>query len=200
MRILATLLISLPGGIAAFFLTLIALDTSWLEIFGATPANRIAAFASPGLAQAAADDLATLRPIPVAIEGGAGGVPSLAVPALDAPPAGPAKTAWVPPITRRAPVDPAVAPAPEAPAAALADAKQAPTALPGAGPATFDTSSRSALGGPRGAAVIRPRPVASSSAATASGPAPKPQAIKKSVIKTAPPAPAPAHDEAAGAP
>lgn len=187
-RLLATLLLSLPGGIAAFFLTLAALDTEWPDLFSGEPQSRVAAFAAPGLGQAAADGLGTLRPIPVAIEAGLASLP----PARPGTPQGsqPArsKTAWVPPIVRRMPAQPEATPEAVPPTATVvADAKPAPVARPTAPSAPLDSTTRSALGGPRGVAIAAPRPAAKAAATPVRAPAQEAAApVKRAATKRIP--------------
>lgn len=157
MRMFGAFGLSLAGAIVTFFTVLAALDDEPMAMLGIGDRSRVAAFATPGLATATAGSLATLRPVPATIERGDESPRPLATKAgpevLD-----PARSAWVPPISRRAPKDPTPGTPGEA-SSAVASAQAKPQkpavrpALPG-----LETASRSALGGPRPAAKVAPAP------------------------------------------
>lgn len=152
---LGAFVLSLAGAIVTFVSVLAALDDEPLAALGLGERSRVAAFAAPGLATATPGSLATLRPVPATIEPVERTKP---IAAPGEPSAGGAtKSAWVPPIVRRAPKDPPPGTSVEEPAAvATAQAKpqKAPVRVPLPG---LDNQTRSALGGPRsGSSAIAP--------------------------------------------
>ncbi|MBS0244019.1 MAG: hypothetical protein JSS20_17745 [Proteobacteria bacterium] len=178
MRMLKALLISLPSGITAFFLTLGALDAGFPELWPAAPASRVAQFAAPRLEEASPASLASLRPIQVIKEAAASASPGLQpdLMALIEEPRAITRSVRVPPVARRAPVDPQ----PDAmPTSVVAEAKPEPAAPAVARPSVpMDTSTRSALGGPR---PVPPTPPAKASEKTAVMPAGSSGTVKPAI-------------------
>ena len=152
---LGAFVLSLAGAIVTFVSVLVVLDDEPLAALGLGEPSRVAAFAAPGLATVAPGSLATLRPVPATIEPVERTKPIAAPGERSAD--GATKSAWVPPIVRRAPKDPPPGTSVEEPAAvATAQAKpqKAPVRVPLPG---LDNQTRSALGGPRsGSSAIAP--------------------------------------------
>ena len=175
MPLVRATLLSLTGAIVAFLAVLVALDGVRLPTLDWGHESRVGAFATPALREAAPTSLATLRPIPVAIAAG-GALPGLsalppparAAPA-EVPAAAPVRSAWVPPIVRRAPKE--ETPPAEAEPATVTAAAAEPKLAPKSPVKRLDPTTRSALGGPRPGASARPVPAARKAA---SAPAAKP--------------------------
>ncbi|MDX2156378.1 MAG: hypothetical protein SFW09_07700 [Hyphomicrobiaceae bacterium] len=170
MRIPAAIALCIAGASICFLSMTIMLDEdeqSWLVAPGtgrtaafARSAASIASAASappPATSRSKGPAIETAGPFPTFVAAGRLSATALAVDA----PAIPVRSAHVPPILRRIPKvdrhDPTVAPvAPDAVAeAARTSGAKSTTTRQAARPATFDTSARSALGGPL--ASTRPR-------------------------------------------
>ena len=178
MRFLGALVLSLVATVASFFATMIALDRGLLDaaLSGgpdrAPGLTRVGAFAMPELA-ASTDLLIALRPHPALADGERSPAASPSPPETT-PSSMSVRSAQGPPMLRRAPVDPVLAsdaPVNAAPPAArppaptpTAVAQRAPPPAPARRP-SFDTSTRSALGGPKPNSA-QPTAVASKKAAT----------------------------------
>lgn len=157
MRMFGAFGLSLAGAIVTFLAVLAVLDDEPMAVLGIGDRSRVAAFATPALATATTGSLATLRPVPAMIERGDESsrpvTTKTGTEVLD-----PARSARVPPISRRAPKDPTpVTPAEASSTVASSQAKPRKPAvrpeLPG-----LDTATRSALGGPRPAIKVAPAP------------------------------------------
>jgi hypothetical protein len=154
--IVRALLLSIAGAIAAFWSALLVLEGASLPWVGLSESTRIAAFASPELRMAQSESLTALRPVPVTGAAGDeksaqrahGPYPLRA--AFEASTEPVARSAWVPPITRRQPQERSAFPTVEA--AAVTSSESRPKASPRRPLPDLETSTRSALGGPRPAA------------------------------------------------
>ena len=167
MRILAAMVISITGAATAFLAVLAALDDPRPAV-ASTPvlSDRLLAFAAPDLAGSQAH-LALVNQPPSTV-GRYAAPPMLAESRLELPEtAKPVRAAFVPPLPRRKPIDPALpadvaAAPPKSATSAVAEAKpvraKAPVPPSVASGAPIDTSTRSALGGPRPGTSKSPKP------------------------------------------
>ena len=171
MRIVGAFVLSLGGAIITFCSVLAVLDEDPLAALGLADRSRLADFAAPALANATPGSLATLRPVPVKIEHRDGTPEADATRGAAALDGGDAmrkttKSAWVPPIVRRAPLDPAPAADDGAPAV-VAVAPQPAKVRPRAPLPDLEPATRSALGGPKPGATAVPAPAKPASKPTA---------------------------------
>ena len=153
MRILAAMILSITGAVTAFLAVLTALDAPRSVAAAPELSDRLLAFAAPDLAASQAHLAVIAPPSPSVARFAA--PPVLAESRLQAPEsATPVRAAFVPPLPRRKPVDPAraadVATAESEPAAAvIAEAKPVRAKAPASAAQPMDISTRSTLGGPR---------------------------------------------------
>lgn len=142
MRTAGAMLVSLTGALTSFFAVLAVLDGTSLPYVNGGAENRLAAFAVPALAAIPAESLSALRPVPAAAAAKPAPLPDVmgsAAPGRRGP-----VGAWVPPIIRRAPEDPAAVGTIDATDRGVPSSKPQLTARK-----PLDPASRSALGGPR---------------------------------------------------
>lgn len=168
MRILAAMFLSVTGAVTAFLAVLTALDDPRPIAAAAAPPQRLLAFAAPDLAASHATLAATLA-APAGSVARFAAPPVLAESRLEIPEsAKPVRAAFVPPIARRKPVEQALpgdaTVAESRPATpvgvppVVAEAKPVRAKAPAGQP--IDTSTRSALGGPRPTTGKAPKPEA----------------------------------------
>lgn len=153
MRILAAIVLSVTGAVTAFLGVLTALDDHPSGVASPDLALRLQAFAAPDLAASQAH-IAVIGAQPPSVARFA--APAMLAESRWALPesAAPVRAAFVPPLPRRKPVDPADPAAvaiaePKSTAPAIADAGPVRAKVPPTASQPIDTSTRSALGGPR---------------------------------------------------